>query len=76
MSDIVDQAEATEAAELALRIDAVQAAAARLDGDVVTYRDCDDCEDPIDPERLQAVPGARLCVTCKEARERRSVGRF
>ncbi len=74
MSDVIDQAEAIEATDRALRIDAVRAAAARLDGDAVEARDCDDCGDPIDPERLRAVPGARQCVFCREARERRGLG--
>lgn len=75
MSDVIDQAQAIEATERALRIDAARAAAACLGGDVVTARDCDDCHDPIDPARLKAVPGVRLCVFCKEARERLR-GRF
>lgn len=27
---------------------------------------CLDCEDPISPARLRAVPTTRLCITCKE----------
>lgn len=76
MSDIIDQAEAIEAADRALRIAAAQAVAARLDGEPADERDCDDCDDQIDPERLKAVPGVRLCVFCKKARERRDLGRF
>jgi DnaK suppressor protein len=30
---------------------------------------CDDCEKPIPEGRLAALPYARLCVTCKSARE-------
>lgn len=76
MSDVIDQAEAIEATDRALRIEAVRAAAARLDGAVVAARDCEDCDEPIDPDRLKAVPGVGLCVFCKEARERRASGRF
>lgn len=70
MSDVVDQAEAVEAMDRALRIEAVQAVAASLDGPAVTDRDCDDCQDPIEAARLAAAPGARRCVICEEARER------
>ncbi|MNU42698.1 hypothetical protein D3C71_314630 [compost metagenome] len=71
MSDIVDMAEATEAMDRTLRINAAKAAAARLDGPPAEARDCDDCADAIEPDRLKAVPGARRCVFCEEARERR-----
>lgn len=71
MSDLVDQAEAIEATERRLRIEAVRAAAAGQGGEIVSRRDCETCDDPIDPDRLRAVPGARQCVFCKEARERR-----
>jgi RNA polymerase-binding protein DksA len=30
-----------------------------------TYGLCDDCGQPIDPERLEALPQATLCVNCK-----------
>ena len=76
MSDVIDQAEAIEATERALRIEAVRAAAAQLAGDLVDERDCESCEDAIDPERLKAVPGARRCVFCEEARERQGVRRY
>lgn len=76
MSDIIDQAEAIEAADRALRIDAARAVAAGLQGEPVAARDCEDCDYPIDPERLKVVPGARVCVFCKSARERRARGLF
>ena len=71
MSDIVDMAEATEAMERQLRINAALNAAAQLDGPTVTHRNCDDCDDPIETDRLKAVPGARCCVFCQQARERK-----
>jgi len=37
----------------------------RLDHD--TYGICMECEEPISPKRLDAVPWARYCVTCQEA---------
>jgi DnaK suppressor protein len=30
-----------------------------------TYGLCDNCGQPIDPERLEALPQASLCVSCK-----------
>jgi DnaK suppressor protein len=32
-----------------------------------TYGVCAECEEPISPKRLDAVPWARYCVTCQEA---------
>ena len=34
-----------------------------------TYGDCQDCSGPIGMERLEAVPHARLCITCKSKEE-------
>ncbi len=30
-----------------------------------TYGQCDNCGQPIDPDRLEALPQANLCLTCK-----------
>jgi DnaK suppressor protein len=30
-----------------------------------TYGQCDNCGQPIDPERLEALPQASLCLNCK-----------
>jgi DnaK suppressor protein len=32
---------------------------------------CEDCDESISPRRLQAIPWARTCVKCQEARDRR-----
>jgi DnaK suppressor protein len=32
-----------------------------------TYGICMECEEPISPKRLEAVPWARYCVTCQES---------
>ncbi len=37
-----------------------------------TYGVCERCGEPIDPARLEAVPEATLCVTCKSLVERQS----
>ena len=33
------------------------------------YGDCFECGEPINPRRLEADPGATLCISCAEARE-------
>jgi DnaK suppressor protein len=33
-----------------------------------TYGICESCGQPIDPERLQALPYSTLCVSCKQKR--------
>jgi DnaK suppressor protein len=49
-------------------IAAIDVAISRMDrGD---YGMCEDCEEPIDVERLEVLPTARLCTTCAEANER------
>jgi DnaK suppressor protein len=30
------------------------------------YGTCERCGDPISPERLEALPSARLCISCKQ----------
>lgn len=32
---------------------------------------CEECEEPIEPKRLQARPVSTLCISCKEMQERR-----
>ena len=48
-----------------LRFQAVEVdeALARLEAG--TYGFCEDCGQPIAPERLEAIPTARSCVRCK-----------
>lgn len=75
MSDVIDQAAEIEVLERRLRIEAAQAQAGRLaDAAAPVSADCDDCGDEIDPERRRVLPGARTCVWCAEARERRQRG--
>jgi len=38
-----------------------------------TYGNCIECGQPISPERLTAVPHARMCIKCKEAEEQKKV---
>jgi DnaK suppressor protein len=44
----------------------VEQALARMDAG--TYGTCERCGQPIDEERLEALPAARLCMTCKRQR--------
>jgi len=34
------------------------------------YGTCDSCHNPIAPQRLEVVPHARLCISCKEKEEK------
>ena len=34
------------------------------------YGVCQNCEEPINPKRLEAVPWARYCINCQELREK------
>jgi RNA polymerase-binding protein DksA len=65
--------EATEAADLETRLEmerrirdqlaAVEHALAKFEAG--TYGFCDGCGKPINPERLEALPQASLCLECK-----------
>jgi DnaK suppressor protein len=51
----------------ALQLREIDAALRRIhDG---SYGDCQDCEEPIDPRRLEADPTARLCIDCASKSE-------
>ena len=43
-------------------LDQVESALARLDEN--TYGNCQECGEPIDPERLKALPYATQCIEC------------
>lgn len=47
----------------------VRAALVRIEAG--TYGSCDRCTDVIPDERMEAVPTAKLCITCKEDEEHR-----
>ena len=40
-----------------------------------TYGLCDSCGQPIDPARLEALPQANLCLSCKAGQEKDAKGR-
>lgn len=71
--DEADRAEALERRARERGVAAASAAAAELH----RPRDpepCEDCGEQIEAERRRAVPGARRCVECQAARERRQGG--
>ncbi len=52
-------------AQLTARLAALEAAIARMDSG--RYGMCESCGNPIGEPRLEALPDATLCVTCKSA---------
>ena len=46
----------------------IDQALARIEDD--EYGSCQNCEKPINPKRLQAIPWARYCLDCQELQER------
>jgi len=40
-----------------------------------TYGLCDNCGQPIDPDRLEALPQANLCLSCKAGQAKDAKGR-
>jgi len=41
-----------------------------------TYGLCDNCGQPIDPERLEALPQASLCLNCKAQQAKNATGKL
>lgn len=50
------------------RLESVQAALVRIEKG--TYGRCESCGKDIAPERLEAIPAARLCISCKSKNKR------
>jgi DnaK suppressor protein len=40
-----------------------------------TYGFCDSCGQPMDPERLEAIPEASLCIKCKAQQAKNAKGK-
>jgi DnaK suppressor protein len=55
------------AAEADAAAEAAEAAVVRIDAS--EYGECQACGEEINPERLEALPAATLCVTCKAGRD-------
>ncbi|MBI4216428.1 MAG: TraR/DksA C4-type zinc finger protein [Chloroflexi bacterium] len=41
-----------------------------------SYGTCESCGQPINPERLEAIPSAKLCISCKAQQERDERGTY
>lgn len=75
---LADDATDTEEAEKTIALgrhlhsllEAAEHALERLDAGA--YGICEDCGRPINPERLEALPHATLCIQCKSKREKQS----
>ena len=71
-ADAMDQVQAAEARELAIRnldrsarrLRQIEAALRRLEAE--TYGICANCEEAIGTKRLRAVPWTQLCLKCQE----------
>ena len=74
--DLVDVATETFEREKELALESsVQGMLEMVEGALQKIRDgtygiCEGCGDPIDGNRLRAIPYARLCIRCKEKEER------
>lgn len=66
-SEIIDQASALE--EM-MRDHAIQAH--RLNHSAVSATHCEECGDPLIPERRDAFPDCKKCVSCQEDEEKRN----
>jgi DnaK suppressor protein len=54
----------------ARRVAEIRAAITRLEHDPESFGSCEDCDEPIEPRRMQLMPWVRLCLPCQEAAER------
>jgi len=75
--------EATETLELEKRLALENRIKAQLNGiehalhkfEEKTYGLCDHCGQPIDPDRLEALPQASLCMNCKALQAKNAKGK-
>jgi len=75
MADPIDQVRSSTDRELTIQrldqqahlIHEIQSALARIEEG--SYGSCEQCDQPISPKRLEALPWARLCVKCQSAAE-------
>ncbi len=74
-SDIVYEQERllTVREELSNRRQRIELALKKMDKG--TWGICENCGEPIAPERLDALPFVSLCITCQEEQDRRGDGR-
>ena len=71
MSDDGDRAQVHEEFRRDLALRAARSGASRL-AQPSAFGLCDDCGEAIDAARRQALPGARRCMACQMAAERRT----
>jgi len=69
-SDLTFQRELQLAVKEILDIEREQIRVALARRKAGTYGICEECGQPIDPERLKVRPHATLCITCQRQRER------
>lgn len=69
-SDLTFQRELQLAVKEILDIEREQIRVAMARRKAGTYGICEECGQPIDPERLKVRPHATLCITCQRERER------
>jgi len=69
VTDQIDQAQRFEQFRRDLAVRAARAGVPAL-STPSGFGLCDDCADPIEAERRQALPGCKRCLTCQEAFER------
>ncbi|HFT7677574.1 MULTISPECIES: TraR/DksA family transcriptional regulator [Citrobacter] len=67
MADIIDNASTLED----LQRDAALSMH-RLNHSAVSATHCEECGDPLIPERRDAFPGCKKCVSCQEDEEKRN----
>lgn len=73
--DYIDKASSSYTKELMFRksnsdrqfLQLVMQALQRIDND--EFGNCQNCDEPVEPKRLEAVPWARLCLNCQELQE-------
>lgn len=47
----------------------IEAALVRLGDDPEGFGNCEQCDDPIGPRRVELMPWVRLCIECQQRRE-------
>ena len=67
MADIIDNAAEIEELQRNAAL-----SAHRLNRNAVSAEHCAECGDPLIPERRDAFPGCKKCVSCQEDEEKRN----
>ncbi|MEB0317584.1 TraR/DksA family transcriptional regulator [Citrobacter freundii] len=67
MADIIDNASTLEDLQRDAALSMI-----RLNHSAVSATHCEECGDPLIPERRDAFPGCKKCVSCQEDEEKRN----